>query len=234
MTSPLKVGASNGVTAPTTEDRYSALKDLDALFTNTQTTPISEPSVTATPNWNSTWNTGTAQAVNVAAPPTHHQHHSESVFSSNGVDTSVAWSSFTPSNSNPSNPFLGKWMHTVTGHVVKESQVKWACYCILDSRRSGAYSTRYTTRPLRQASSSLGQFLFIASVGLPKHDLWDKRCLSSCQCRRRRQQQSLWFWIRRSSESYVGGCRNDPNHQPVIGPVAQDVGNFDRNEPFHG
>jgi hypothetical protein len=107
MTSPLKVGASNGVTAPTTEDRYSALKDLDALFTNTQTTPISEPSVSATPNWNSTWNTGTAQAVNVAAPPTH-QHHSESVFSSNGVDTSVAWSSFTPSNSNPSNPFLGK------------------------------------------------------------------------------------------------------------------------------
>jgi hypothetical protein len=107
MTSPLKVGASNGVTAPTTEDRYSALKDLDALFTNTQTTPISEPSVSATPNWNSTWNTGTAQAVNVAAPPTHHhQHHSESVFSSNGVDTSVAWSSFTPSNSNPSNPFL--------------------------------------------------------------------------------------------------------------------------------
>lgn len=114
MASPLKVGASNGVAAPT-EDRYSALKDLDALFT-TQTTPISEPSVSAAANWNPSWNTGTAQAA-TAAPPTHLHHHSESVFSSHNnaaaaavaVETPVAWSSFTPSNSsNPSNPFLGK------------------------------------------------------------------------------------------------------------------------------
>jgi len=110
MASPLKVGASNGIAAPT-EDRYSALKDLDALFT-TQTTPISEPSVSAAANWNPSWNTGTAQAA--AAPPTHLHHHSESVFSSSNnnvaaVETPVAWSSFTPSNSsNPSNPFLGK------------------------------------------------------------------------------------------------------------------------------
>ncbi|XP_046648634.1 arf-GAP domain and FG repeat-containing protein 1-like [Daphnia pulicaria] len=112
MASPLKVGASNGVAAPT-EDRYSALKDLDALFT-TQTTPISEPSVSAAANWNPSWNTGTAQAA-TAAPPTHLHHHSESVFSSHNnaaaaavaVETPVAWSSFTPSNSsNPSNPFL--------------------------------------------------------------------------------------------------------------------------------
>lgn len=106
ITSPPKAGTTNGTIVPP-EDRYSALKDLDALFTTTAATthaaavPISEPAV-ATSNWTPSWNAGTAQV----APPS----HSEPVFATNnGMDASTsAWPSvFTPS-SNPSNPFLGK------------------------------------------------------------------------------------------------------------------------------
>lgn len=97
VTSPLKVGTTNGTVVPP-EDRYSALKDLDALFT-TQTTPISEPAV-ATANWTPSWNAGPASQASVPI-------HSESTFS-NTMESPGTWSAvFTPSN-NSSNPFLGK------------------------------------------------------------------------------------------------------------------------------
>lgn len=100
ITSPPKVGALNVNVAPA-EDRYSALKDLDAMFTTQATPAVSEPTVlAASPNWNPSWNAGTAQA---AAPPT----HCEPVFSNNAVEAPGAWSSsFTSSTSNPNNPFL--------------------------------------------------------------------------------------------------------------------------------
>lgn len=105
-TSPLKASTTNGTIVPP-EDRYSALKDLDALFTTQTTTPINEPAV-ATANWTPSWNAGTASQPVLA------NQHSESAlpFGNNNMmvgETPSAWQPtvFAPCN-NSSNPFLGK------------------------------------------------------------------------------------------------------------------------------
>ena len=95
MTSPPKAGAANANVVPP-EDRYSALKDLDAMFT-TQTAPVSEPA--APPTWAPSWTAGPG--------PTNLPNHSEITFA-NSMEAPSGWqSAFSPSN-NSSNPFLGK------------------------------------------------------------------------------------------------------------------------------
>lgn len=106
ITSPLKASTTNGTIVPP-EDRYSALKDLDALFTTQTTTPINEPTV-ATANWTPSWNAGTASQPVLA---NQHSEPSSSPFGNNMVvvETPSAWQPtvFAPCN-NSSNPFLGK------------------------------------------------------------------------------------------------------------------------------
>ena len=76
---------ANGPAAPV-EDRYSALKDLDALFT-TQNEP--------TNNWAPAWNSGPSQ---VALP-----NKPEANFGNN-LEPASAWNGAFPTSS---NPFLG-------------------------------------------------------------------------------------------------------------------------------
>ena len=106
------------------EDRYSALKDLDAIFTtatSTALTSANEPPVTTQPagtNWTPSWNPAAVHQAPTAASITSR----ESAFASNLESTPSAWSSTfnqpasaavppmttIASITSSSNPFLGK------------------------------------------------------------------------------------------------------------------------------
>jgi len=117
--SPPKEPVANATKVPS-EDRYSALKDLDAIFTTAAPTPASEPQATtqsAATNWTPSWNPAAVHQAPTAALIT----STESAFASSLESTSSAWGltfnqpasaappmTATASITSSSNPFLGK------------------------------------------------------------------------------------------------------------------------------
>lgn len=108
--SPPKEAAPGSNVPP--EDRYSALKDLDALFTTTAAASVVEPAVSASPastsasSWTPTW----AASGSVVGPPPHAPAQREPSFG-NGLEQrwdGVAGFSPAQPHVNTSNPFLGK------------------------------------------------------------------------------------------------------------------------------
>jgi len=87
-----KETGSNTTSAPV-EDRYSALKDLDALFTTAKSEPVPAASSPWTPIWSSTTNQ-TTQSNQLEANVT-----------GSRTETKPAWNTAFPSSA--SNPFLG-------------------------------------------------------------------------------------------------------------------------------
>lgn len=77
------------------EDRYSALKDLDALFTSQSAQ--NETSSAASAGWAPTWGTAPTQVPN----------KTESVFSK-GMDAPNAWNAAFAPTTHSNNPFLGE------------------------------------------------------------------------------------------------------------------------------
>lgn len=82
---------TTSVTSAPVEDRYSALKDLDALFTTQKAEPA--PSWASTP-WSSTGNQPT-------------QSHQAETNAATRAEPRTAWNTAFPSTASPSNPFLG-------------------------------------------------------------------------------------------------------------------------------
>jgi len=88
-----KETGSMATNAPVEEDRYSALKDLDALFT----TAKAEPAPSSGSPWTPMWSTATNQ-------PTQ-SNQVEANASGTRAETKTAWNTAFPSST--SNPFLG-------------------------------------------------------------------------------------------------------------------------------
>lgn len=88
-----KETGSMATNAPVEEDRYSALKDLDALFT----TAKAEPAPSSGSPWTPMWSSATNQ-------PTQ-SNQVEANASGTRAETKTAWNTAFPSST--SNPFLG-------------------------------------------------------------------------------------------------------------------------------
>ena len=99
-----KETATLGTSTPV-EDRYSALKDLDALFTTAKSdpdpapapAPVPAPAPAASSPWTPMWSSGTNQQIQ--------SNQMEASFAGTRAETTTAWNTGFPTSA--SNPFLG-------------------------------------------------------------------------------------------------------------------------------